>query len=249
MVKTFLILLLIPVFCFGQYVNDLDKVTVSNLFSKDSVNVYVEALNGASALTPYKMPLDTLKLYLERYIQISLTDTFTYHDDIMFPLISGKLPASNYPDFEIFVGATQMPAFDKNTNQTIFSANELLHKWAIGTDIDAHIHWAESTADTGFVCWGVEVVFAMINDAFVVLDTLTVTDEADSVAHKHHYADLGDIDMSSYSELTDVSGNFVLRVYRDASNAADTYPQDAFGITIGFHYEIDSMGSRSEVSK
>lgn len=251
MVK-FLIFLFIPIFVFGQYVNDLDKVTVSNLATKDSVNVYAEMLNGSSALTAYKLPLDTLKLYLEQYIQIALTDTMTYYDDIIFPLILGKLPAANYPDMAAFVGGTQALAFDKSTDQTVFSSNELLHKWKIGSDIECHIHWAEgATPDTGSVTWGLEVAFAQIGDAFTVLDTLYVTDDADSVAHKHHYADFGDLDMSAYADVTDISGNFLIRVYRDANGTAgaDTYDYDAFGITVGMHIEIDSFGSRGELYK
>ena len=46
--------------CFSQYVNDLDKLTPTTIAAKDSVNIYAEALNGSSALTPYKIPLDTL---------------------------------------------------------------------------------------------------------------------------------------------------------------------------------------------
>jgi hypothetical protein len=63
MVK-YLTLLLLPVCLYGQYVNDLDKITTANLTDKDSVNVYVEMLNGSSTLTSYKMPIDTLFVWM-----------------------------------------------------------------------------------------------------------------------------------------------------------------------------------------
>ena len=249
MVK-FLILLLIPLFCFGQYVNDLEKITVANIVAKDSVNFYAEMLNGSSALTPYKLPLDSLKKYLEGYIQIALLDTMTYWDDLIFSIANSKTPASGYPDLETFIGGTKLLAFDKNTDQTVYMSGELLHRWKIGTDIDTHIHWAEgATPDSGSVVWGLEIGFAEIGDAFVILDTLFATDAADSIAYHHSYADFGELDMSAYTALTDVSGNFVLRFYRDANAAADTYDHDAYAITVGFHYQIDTFGSRSEYSK
>jgi len=64
MVK-YIILLSLPVLCFGQYVDDLDKITVSNVTTEDSVNIYAEMLNGSSALTAYKLPLDTLRVWVQ----------------------------------------------------------------------------------------------------------------------------------------------------------------------------------------
>jgi len=69
MVKILMIVLLMSTICFGQYVDDLSKLTVANIVAKDSVNLYVEALNGSSALTPYKLPLDTVKVWLKTYFQ------------------------------------------------------------------------------------------------------------------------------------------------------------------------------------
>ena len=250
MVKHIFLFLLISSACFSQAYNDDVKLTVAQIVAKDSVNLFIQALDGSSVLTDYKLPLDSLKKYLEGYIQIALLDTMTYYDDILFPLIQGKLPASNYPDMVTYIGGTQALAFDKATDQTVFSSTELLHKWKIGTDIECHIHWGENaTPDTGSVVWGLEVAFAPINSAFAVLDTFLVTDAAESVAYKHHDADFGDLDMSAYADLTDISGNFFIRFFRDANNAADTYDYDAYAVTVGFHIEIDSFGSRGELYK
>ncbi|MHA1280345.1 MAG: hypothetical protein ACTSQ8_24495 [Candidatus Helarchaeota archaeon] len=70
MVKRLLIYLLFTGACFAQYVNDLEKPTVATITAKDSVNLYIEALNGSSVLTPYKLPLDSLKVWLRDLIGI-----------------------------------------------------------------------------------------------------------------------------------------------------------------------------------
>jgi len=63
MVKILIILMLLSTVCFGQYVDALSKLSISAIAGKDSVNIYMEALNGSGSLTSYKVPLDSLLQY------------------------------------------------------------------------------------------------------------------------------------------------------------------------------------------
>ena len=64
MIKKMIFFLLFTTLGFSQYVNDREKLSVATITAKDSVNLYIEALNGASALTAYKMPIDSLMSWL-----------------------------------------------------------------------------------------------------------------------------------------------------------------------------------------
>jgi len=65
MVKILMIIFLMSGICFSQSFNDDAKLTVATITARDSVNLFIQALSGAGVLTDYKMPIDTLKEWLD----------------------------------------------------------------------------------------------------------------------------------------------------------------------------------------
>jgi hypothetical protein len=75
---------------------------------------------------------------------------------------------------------------------------------------------------------------------------MTFDDSTDSTDRKHHKAvNATGIDGTGKT----LSSMIICRLYRDVSDANDTYASDAFLLEIDFHYEIDTVGSRTELTK
>jgi len=90
MVK-YIILLLLPLTLFGQYVNDLTKCTTARIIAADSVNIYVEALDDSSDLAPYKLPLDSLAVYFNVF-NVSGTSNNTKGTDSLAITVKPTFP-------------------------------------------------------------------------------------------------------------------------------------------------------------
>lgn len=172
----------------------------------------------------------------------------TVWDDLRVPVSSIKRIGNSDPDWETFLDGTYALAFDKSVDQEVAFFVQIPHSWKLGTDLHPHVHWSPSDTDTGSVTWKLEYTIADITGTFGSTTTMSVTDAADGTAYKHQYADLGDIDMSGYTDTGDVSIILICRLYRDVDDG-DDYDADAFLHEIDFHFEKDTIGSRQETSK
>lgn len=77
--KVILIVLLTATTCFSQYLNDLDKFEITD---KDSVNIYAEALNAVGSLTAYKLPLDSVKVWIRETIETLVVSDSAFIDTL-----------------------------------------------------------------------------------------------------------------------------------------------------------------------
>ena len=219
----------------------------------------VTIANGTAPSGPLA---DSVQLYSEDgdlHVQADTNKTLVLDnsvwEDLRVPVTSVKTGGSKDPDFIQFMddGAGSQGvfsyAFDKTTEEEVYFAVQIPHAWKLGSDIEPHCHWSPSDTDTGNVVWGLEYTISDIGGTFGNTASLSVTDAADGTAKKHQLSDLGTIDMSSYTDDGDVSIMLICRIFRDATDAADTYDADAFLHEIDFHIELDTLGSRQETSK
>lgn len=185
-------------------------------------------------------------------------------DDLRFPAVSFGLGSANDPGFAQYKtdGATSRGVyiyfFDSGTEEELFLAIQLSHKYKFGTDICPHVHFIVPTngAAGQFVKWGFEYTLAKIGDTFgntttIYTDassaaTATLSGDASLIADKHYVAEFPDIDGSG---IDDVSTMILARIFRDAGDGDDDYPNDAGLLEFDLHYQIDTIGSRSEYIK
>ena len=128
------------------------------------------------------------------------------------------------------------------------------HSWD-GGPIDLHIHWMGNNADTTATPrWGLEYTFASPNFIFPVTQTIYAIGnemgDPDVVPYKHYLTE-----WASLTPTTDQSGTssiIIGRVFRNSSDAADTYnvAGNKCGLLyIDAHFQIDSLGSDTEFLK
>lgn len=142
--------------------------------------------------------------------------------------------------------------FDPDVLQEVHFTAQLPHSWKLGTDLHPHFHWSPEDSSAGDVLWGLECGIMDVGSQFVNSVLLTSTDEitaAGNIIHEHSYTDFTPFDMSVYTNSNDVSIILICRAFRDAADVLDTYPSRAALLEIDFHYEIDTIGSRSELAK
>lgn len=139
--------------------------------------------------------------------------------------------------------------FDAATDEYAVAVVQLPHSWQEGTSVYPHVHWAKTTSATGDVAWVMEYKAYKINEvgagAWATLATVTtpVAGTPDTnQAEKHLISTFGELVMTGY-EFSDI---LLIRIYRDANNAADTYGADARLLEFDIHYQIDSLGSDGE---
>jgi hypothetical protein len=111
--------------------------------------------------------------------------------------------------------------------------------------IDSTIRGGNST-NTGSVVWKLDYSWAnpvtAPGNTFPEPTTLPVTAAADGTAYKHQIAAFGEIDGTGFRE----SSVLMCRVYRDGSDAADTFTGVAWGLSLDFHIQVTGNGSIEE---
>jgi hypothetical protein len=179
---------------------------------------------------------------------LELTDTVW--DDIRIPGLSVERFA-NAPDLETFVGGTLLaPAFIGTGVQPemVYFTVQLPHTYKLGTDLEAHVHWAPTTNDAGNVVWQLEYTFQKQDGTFGAPTTInTGAQAAGGTAWVHKLADF--TSNISGSSIDSLSAMLVCRFFRDPAHGSDSYGFDASFLEFDLHFEIDTLGSRQETVK
>lgn len=214
---------------------------------------FLQVMNAANPYLAIEAPDDsgTPQLILQIYDnEILVNGGITFlerYDDLRVPLTTAPPGPGNNPGFDVFLGAVRQYAFDPDTEEELFFTAQLKHSYKYGTDLHAHLHWSPKTTDTGNAKWCIEYTLAEMDGTYPAPTTICGIDAGDGTAYKHQYIDLGDIDGSAIDTL---SATIAGRIYRDADDGVnDTFTGDAYGIELDFHFEMDTMGSATELTK
>ncbi len=130
---------------------------------------------------------------------------------------------------------------------------QLPHSWKVGTKIYPHIHWTPNTSASGNVEWNLDYTWANFDavtpQVFPTTTTSTVVATGPFTAGIHLITPLTTANVGIDATGKKVSSVLVCRIWRDSNHVSDTYNANAGGVSIDFHYEMDTFGSRSEYSK
>ena len=187
------------------------------------------------------------KLYVYPYIKpnngmIQFDRPATVFKDISTPATSMMKAGVADPGIVTIIGTIDGYGFDAGSDEELFFSIEMPHDWKEGSTIYPHAHWSPTDADTNDVRWGLVTSWANIDDTFPATTTSEVLDAGSGTADDHQYVDFDSIDGS----LKTISSIILCRVYREGSHASDEYGVDAVLHNVGFHYEIDTIGSDLE---
>jgi hypothetical protein len=164
-------------------------------------------------------------------------------------IIGAKLGATA-PTLATLVDDIQQYTFD-DSDDFVIGATEITHKWKEGSVLYPHIHWAVNGLDgtDRGVKWQLKYTIADGLTAFpvhqIVSADLTITaGTADRMYLRN------DLEPAISGVGLKVGTYIVWRLERVATAHANGGPAaDPFAIAVGFHIEMDTIGSRAKRAK
>ncbi len=161
------------------------------------------------------------------------------------PITAAKL-GSSAPTLATFKTDIEQYTFDA-TNDYVIGATEITHKWKEGTIIVPHIHFAtngsEGTAKG--IQWQLKWAVGDVTEAFSaqVTSVVDVTIDANTPDRTHY---LSNLNTTLDGTNLKIGAYICWRFERIATAHGNGEPaSDPFGIAVGFHAEMDMVGSRT----
>lgn len=157
--------------------------------------------------------------------------------------------SGNAPELVPFIGGINAWSYNPTSLSEAFSTSDLPFDWAPGTNLVYGIHWSpgNSTA-TGTVRFGLEFTFAWAygqNSASVFVPTTTVYIQPTITVGRayEHYLHFNNPEDTFSGTMAQQNMRFLVRVFRDGGNAADTFPDPVFIIGTDLFYQTDRNGT------
>lgn len=172
----------------------------------------------------------------------------TVWDDLRTPVTQVRVPAAKAPTWVAAYG-TQVLAFSdqavEGNEEEVYIAYQIPHSYLEGSDIYPHVHWAPETDDDAVGRWGLEYTWTNIDGAIGASATIHVNQAINGGADDHLYTGFAAIDGTGMT----ISSVFLCRLFRNSSDAADTFDDDMRLLEVDIHYQQDTVGSRQEMIK
>jgi hypothetical protein len=178
---------------------------------------------------------------------IKFVGNATVWDDIVIPAMAlGTVAATPSKISFLGSGSLKTYGFDGGAlTEELHGSFELKHGYKQESDITVHVHWTPTNANAGNVKWQLEYSWQNVDGTFSAPTTINVIDSTDTTAWKHLRANFPAITGTGYN----IGSILVFRIFRDPTDASDTYASDAALVDIGCHYQIDTVGSRQITTK
>lgn len=127
----------------------------------------------------------------------------------------------------------------------IHFVTQLPHGYKPGTTIEPHVHWTGEDGTAGQVAWKLDYSTCAINGTFGVTNSTTTYVVKSTTADYHEYTDIGRI-----AGVSGISTVIMGTLYRDSTAAGDTYnSKSVYLLQFDLHYQSDTIGSRTELTK
>lgn len=174
----------------------------------------------------------------------ALETTFRGTEDLRMPLSLGGKQDSP-PSLDTWLGNLKAYAFRGNVGaEQVFFDVQFPHAWEEGTFVNPHIHADQGNANsTNSVVFKLEYVWANIGDTFTNAATATIatTNALNGTNYYHHIWNFPNIDGTNktYSSMINA------RLYRDPTDAGDTYTGDVFVHEFDIHYYVMHPGGNT----
>jgi len=173
-------------------------------------------------------------------------------DDLRVTLDKG----SNSASLEYLDGSSGPQIWNFRNNEGVESMSftvQLPHSWKEGTTIYPHLHWLPKSTAGGNVEWKLDYTWANYDNVtpqvFPAITTSTAISTGGFIKNAHSITALTTGNTGIDGTGKKISSILICRLWRNSSNAADTYNADAGLLFLDFHILVDGYGSRGEYIK
>lgn len=152
---------------------------------------------------------------------------------------------------DIWTGGPQIYFFKDNQVTAMSFVVQMPHSWKQGTTIYPHLHWMPKSGASGDMVWNFDYSWQNYNpdtpQVFPTYTTSTVVSAGPFTATSHKITSLVAGGLNGTGK--NISSILICRIWRSPALEADTYGDDAGVLSFDIHFQIDTMGSRSEYIK
>jgi len=164
--------------------------------------------------------------------------------DLRVPLESTRInPVTSRPVYTNFQGSTFAYLFAPTTLDAVHFTAQLPHAYKYGTNLHPHVHWAPDSTNTDDIVFVLECGLGEEDGIFTQTYFSTSTVAGGGTINQHTLTDFAEIDGSALDSLSPLI-NCTMK--RDGADGADTFTGNVWGFEVDFHYQLDSLGSRTE---
>jgi len=164
----------------------------------------------------------------------------TCWDDLFVPLTTSKKGANDLPDFDYTNGGFLFPQND--TAERLYFVVQFPHRWA-GTTVYPHVHYKRTVAGKPvfklLYSWFAIGGAAIAPATTIIMDSELVTYSSGSI-HQ-----INDNATGIAGTGKGISSIMVCELFRDDNTVAG----DVLAYQMDFHFEIDTLGSRTQYAK
>lgn len=160
-------------------------------------------------------------------------------DDITADLSAGKAVGANAPTWSTFRDGISAYEFSAGTMNEIWITFHIKHDYAEGSLVYPHIHWSPNTTSTGVVRWGMEYTVAKGHDQEAFPSTTTIYLEPNITSNKQYQHIVSEASDDQAFDAFEADTLVLMRIFRDAANAADTFPDTVFAFTADIHFQAN----------
>lgn len=183
-------------------------------------------------------------------------DATTWDDLRIIPSAFDK-PSSAFPalvDYQPGGSGTTFKVYEFAKSDYAFFTCQLPHSYKVGSDVYCHIHWNAGTRgneESGTkVDWKLDYSWASIGSVFPASTTIDINDTVTGTDHLHEITQ--DVIMDGHTVSKGISSILICKIYRDTTY--DTWAGTSSGqlpilLEVDFHYEQDTIGSRTKSTK
>lgn len=129
-------------------------------------------------------------------------------------------------------------------NDDASSCSEMPHNWKEGSDIEIHQHNVQDGTSTNPIVWNITYYIQQMDGSRYMNGTLGNISTSKGKWNLT-YVDYPDISMTNFKLGTQICIQFT----RTQDHPTDTNPDNSCPLTVGIHYQIDSLGSDTEYTK
>jgi len=187
-------------------------------------------------LRPGELPENVELIVDEQYIVLGW-------DDITADLSAGKAVGANAPTWSTYRDGIGAYAFDAGTMNEIFVVFHVKHDYADGTKVYPHVHWGPNTTSTGVVRWGFEYTLQKGHDQGAFPASTTIYIEYDVTVDKQYQHIISEVVDANAFDAFEADTLILMRIFRDAGHANDTFPDDVFAFTADVHFQVDKQAT------
>lgn len=154
---------------------------------------------------------------------------------------------ANNPSWVTLFNNLQGLSFSHTSMNQVWIDFHIPHDYAVGTKVYPHIHFMPLSNKSGNVRWGIEYSIAKGHgqQAFPASTTIYVTQEVQANSRYMHFI----VEVSEAQALLSNSiepDSFIkTRIFRDASNPADTFSDTVSAWQCDLHYQAARIGTKN----